>query len=239
MAPAGAKPVREKKPPPVPAAEVEPAEPMEAPDEVEARLAGRIAALRTERAWSLQDLARRSGVSRSTLSRVERGQISPTASVLGRLATAYDRTLSALLAEVESEPRSLVRAAEQTISGDEISGWRRRAVSPPYPGLHAQVVDVVVSPGAQAVEEPPVPGSEQHLWLLSGTLEYTPVTESGEAPTHALHTGMADLGETSPAADESLVLVRGDCLRLRAWGQVRLRCLSPDPARYALVTIPP
>jgi hypothetical protein len=37
----------------------------------------------------------------------------------------------------------------------------------------------------------------------------------------------------------AMVLVRGDCLRLRLWGSARLRCLSPEPARYALFTIPP
>ena len=47
-------------------------------------------------------------------------------------------------------------------------------------------------------------------------------------------------GESGP--DEGpgdFVLVRGDCLRLRLWGPCRLRCLSPDPARYALVTVAP
>src|SRR5690606_17551455 len=52
---------------------------------VSGRLAARLAALRSERGWSLQDLAQRSGVSRSNLSRIERGEISPTADVLVRL----------------------------------------------------------------------------------------------------------------------------------------------------------
>src|SRR5688572_12977307 len=60
-----------------PTVPVEPAKPAEADQGdqgVVARLAGRLAAMRDARDWSLQDLARRSGVSRSTLSRVERGQ---------------------------------------------------------------------------------------------------------------------------------------------------------------------
>ena len=54
-------------------------------DPVDARLAARLAELRAERGWSLGELAERSGVSRSTLSRAERAETSPTAAVLNRL----------------------------------------------------------------------------------------------------------------------------------------------------------
>ncbi|MGQ4428211.1 helix-turn-helix domain-containing protein, partial [Streptomyces violaceoruber] len=82
-------------------------------DPVDARLAARLAELRAERGWSLGELAERSGVSRSTLSRAERGETSPTAAVLNRLCAVYGRTMSRLLSEVEAEPALLVRAAEQ------------------------------------------------------------------------------------------------------------------------------
>ncbi|WP_157881469.1 helix-turn-helix domain-containing protein, partial [Streptomyces phaeochromogenes] len=44
-------------------------------DPVDARLGVRLAELRAERGWSLGELAERSGVSRSTLSRAERAEI--------------------------------------------------------------------------------------------------------------------------------------------------------------------
>ncbi|MFB8167641.1 helix-turn-helix domain-containing protein, partial [Kitasatospora purpeofusca] len=53
------------------------------------RLAERLAELRVERGWTLEELARRADVSRSTLSRVERAEVSPTAALLGRLCTVY------------------------------------------------------------------------------------------------------------------------------------------------------
>ncbi|TSD84991.1 helix-turn-helix transcriptional regulator, partial [Mycobacterium sp. KBS0706] len=80
---------------------------------VDARLAARLAALRAEQGWSLDALAERSGISRATLSRLERGETSPTASLLGRLCTAYGRTMSGLIAEVETDPPQLLRRAEQ------------------------------------------------------------------------------------------------------------------------------
>ncbi|MFF1798770.1 helix-turn-helix domain-containing protein, partial [Kitasatospora sp. NPDC058263] len=74
------------------------------------RLAIRLAELRVEHGWTLEELARRAEVSRSTLSRVERAEVSPTAALLGRLCAVYGRTMSRLLAEVESAPAGLVRA---------------------------------------------------------------------------------------------------------------------------------
>ncbi|MEV7423426.1 MULTISPECIES: helix-turn-helix domain-containing protein [unclassified Streptomyces] len=186
-----------------------------ADDPVDALLAERLAELRSARGWSLEELARRSGVSRSTLSRAERGEISPTASLLGRVCAVYGRTMSQLLSEVEAEPAQLVRAAEQTVWTDAASGFVRRSVSPPQAGLRAEVVEATLRAGADvAYERPPVPGMEQHLWVLEGTVEFT----VGREP-HLLRTG--------------------DCLRTRLWGPTRLRCPGPGPARYAIVVVQP
>jgi transcriptional regulator with XRE-family HTH domain len=182
--------------------------------DVDTRLAARLARLRAERGWSLADLAARTGVSRSTLSRLERAEISPTATVLGRLAAAYERTASRLLAEVESQPRHLVRAADQAVWRDEAAGFVRRSVSPPHASLRGEVIEALLRPGADiSYDQPPVDGMEQHLWMLAGSLEFT-------------------------ADEESYVLLAGDCLRLRLWGRSRLRCLSPEPVRYAIFVIP-
>ncbi|MFD8079816.1 helix-turn-helix domain-containing protein [Streptomyces sp. NPDC059718] len=187
------------------------------PTSVDARLAARLAELRDERGWSLDDLSTRTGVSRSTLSRLERAEISPTAALLGRLCTAYGRTMSRLLAEVESggEPAQLVRAADQRVWTDTPSGFGRRSVSPPHPGLRAEIIEGVLRPGGDiAYEGPPVAGLEHHVWLREGALEVT-------------------------VQDRSHHLAPGDCLRYRLWGTSRFRCPGPDPARYAVVVVLP
>ncbi|WP_354641374.1 helix-turn-helix domain-containing protein [Kitasatospora camelliae] len=181
----------------------------------DARLAARLAELRAERGWSLEELARLSGVSRSTLSRLERAEISPTAAQLGRLCTAYGRTMSRLLAEVEAEPPQLVRAAGQTVWTDPASGFVRRSVSPPHAGLRAELIEGTIPVGgAIDYDAPPVPGLEQHLWVLDGSLE---ITVQGEP--HLLHSG--------------------DCLRFRLWGPSRFQCPGPEAVRYALAIVLP
>ncbi|PRX96716.1 helix-turn-helix domain-containing protein [Allonocardiopsis opalescens] len=184
-------------------------------EQVEARLAARLAELRTEHGWSLDELARRAEVSRSTLSRLERAQISPTAALLNRLCTVYRRTMSQLLAEVESEPPQVVRAGRQTVWRDEGSGFTRRSVSPPHPGLRGELVEAELRAGADiSYEGPAVPGLEQHIWVLDGVLEVT-------------------------AGSTAHTLRAGDCLRFRLWDRSRFRCPGPDPVRYALVVVLP
>ncbi|NUT94676.1 MAG: helix-turn-helix transcriptional regulator [Saccharothrix sp.] len=183
--------------------------------DLDLRLAARLAELRTQRAWSLEDLARRSGVSRSTLSRLERAEISPTTALLAKLCATYELTMSRLLAEVEPAPSPLVRADQQSVWRDDDTGITRRSVSPPSAGLRGEVVEVTLRPGADiAYEGSPVPGLEHHAWILEGAVE---VTVDG-----AVHEARA-----------------GDCLRFRLWGSSRWRSLGPAPARYALTMVLP
>src|ERR1700683_3989135 len=82
-------------------------------DAADMRLAQRLRALRRGRSWSLDELSALSGASRASLSRIENGEVSPTASVLGRLAGAHRTTVSRLLAEIEDNAPPLVRRGEQ------------------------------------------------------------------------------------------------------------------------------
>src|SRR5438309_7102159 len=78
-----------------------------------APLAARIALEREARGWSLAALAAKSGVSKAMISKIERGEASPTATLLGRLSGAFGLTLSTLLARAEHAGGRLVRSADQ------------------------------------------------------------------------------------------------------------------------------
>ncbi|MGK9167765.1 XRE family transcriptional regulator [Inquilinus limosus] len=182
---------------------------------VDARLAARLAALRAEQGWSLDVLAERSGISRATLSRMERGETSPTASLLGRLCTAYGRTMSGLIAEVETDPPQHLRRAEQPGWTDPESGFRRRSVSPPATGFRGELVEGTLPAGAVvAYDGPPIQGLEQHVWMLDGVLELTV-----DGTSHRLEPG--------------------DCLRFRLFGPTRFACPGPRPAHYVIAVCKP
>ncbi|MFI9611548.1 helix-turn-helix domain-containing protein [Streptomyces sp. NPDC052023] len=183
--------------------------------DVDTRLGARLAQLRAERGWSLGELAERSGVSRSTLSRAERAEISPTAAMLNRLCAVFGRTMSQLLSEVEGESALLVREADQQVWADRTSGFVRRSVSPPHTGLRGELVEGRLAMGADiAYDRPPVPGLEQHVWVLEGALAVT-------------------------VGDVEHRLAAGDCLRLRVWGATRFRCAGDEDVRYVLAVVLP
>ncbi|MFZ1681630.1 MAG: helix-turn-helix transcriptional regulator, partial [Rhizobiaceae bacterium] len=112
------------------------------PEPIEARIAARLRSLRLEAGWSLDELAARCGVSRSTLSRIENGQTSPAAGQLGRVCAAFGITLSRLMALAEDTFRPLVRRAEQAAWRDPQCAYHRRIVSPPDPRLAGEAVRV-------------------------------------------------------------------------------------------------
>jgi transcriptional regulator with XRE-family HTH domain len=183
--------------------------------EVERRIAVRLATLRTERGWSLDVLAERTGISRATLSRIERGELSPTASLLGKLCAAYEWTLSRLIAEAETQPVSLVRRADQVAWEDPESHYVRRAISPPGAGLRAEMVEVEIPCGGMVeFDRSPVPGLEHHLWMLQGKLDLT-------------------------VEGRRYRLQAGDCLRYVLHGPTRFECVGGRPARYVIAMARP
>ena len=189
--------------------------PPAAPTEMERRIATRLASLRAERGWSLDALAERTDISRATLSRLERGELSPTAAMLGRLCTTFGWTLSRLMAEAETRTPQLVPAADQAAWTDPATGYRRRAVSPPAAGLRGEMVEVRLPPRAVvAYDASPVPGLEHHLWLVDGTVAI-------------------DVGGTS------WTLSAGDTLRYVLNGPSRFTCTSRREARYVIALVHP
>src|ERR1700742_4037347 len=96
-------------------------------ESLESQLAQRIKLERTQRNWSLAELAERSGVSKAMISKIEREEVSPTAAILGRLAAAFEMTLAALLLKAEGIPR-LSRAAVQKTWRDPATGYVRKQV---------------------------------------------------------------------------------------------------------------
>ena len=90
--------------------------------ESELQLGTRIKVERTARGWSLEALARHSSVSKAMLSKIERGEASPTAELLVRIAAAFEMTLSTLIARAENVGGTLLRLADGPIRPLVMSG---------------------------------------------------------------------------------------------------------------------
>src|SRR5579863_8387632 len=181
---------------------------------LEYRIADRLAELRAERGWTLETLAQRTGISRATLSRLERCELSPTAAMLAMLCGQYGWTLSRLMVEAEQPPPSVISAGEQVTWRDPETGYLRRVVSPPHPKLRGELIEVTLPADASvSYDSSYFPGLEHHLWMLEGKLSL-------------------ELGGTL------LRLQKGDCARYVLGGSSKFEC-GRHPARYVIALVHP
>lgn len=141
-------------------------------DDLEKNIGQSLKALRLERGMTLDQLAVASGVSRAMISKIERGEASPTAVLLARLLNPLKETLSGFFAVAAEPPSPMRRLAEQPSWRDPATGYVRRAVSPPGFAIATDLVDVTLPAGARAAMPPVVadPPQEQYVWLLEGRL---------------------------------------------------------------------
>src|ERR1700760_4101970 len=97
-------------------------------DDLSTRLAQRLRLERDSRGWSLAQLAEVSGVSKATISKIERAEVSPTAVIMVRLAAAFDLTLAGLPLRRENPSGRLMRSDDQPVWHDPQTGYRRQQV---------------------------------------------------------------------------------------------------------------
>ena len=152
---------------------------------LESVIGERLRLLRSARNQTLDDLATASGVSRAMISRIERGEASPTAQLLSRLCAALDLTLSAFFA-FSQEGDALSRRETQVVWRDPETGYQRRAVSAPNTAARVEVIEVEFPAGARIAYPPETAkaGMTQHVWLFSGSLRMTVA-----GTVHDLHPG--------------------------------------------------
>ena len=93
------------------------------PDVVTAAVGRNVRAERVRRAWTLDDLAGRSGVSKGMLSQVEQARTNPSIATICRLATALGVSVATLVEAPEAPSVQVVRA------GQGVTLWRGRAGS--------------------------------------------------------------------------------------------------------------
>ena len=183
--------------------------------DVTGRIAERVRELRAARALSLDALAERSGVSRSMISLVERGESSPTAVVLEKLATGLGVTMASMFEAPRDDgarPGPVARRGDQPLWRDPASGYVRRNVSPSDVPQPMQIVEVEFPPRARVAFETGARDVriQQQVWVLEGTIDVT-------------------------VGEERHRLRDGDCLAMQLDRPTMFHNPTRKPARYAVV----
>lgn len=183
-------------------------------DQLDRRLGQRLKAARLDRELTLEALAERTGVSRAMISRIERGESSPTAALLDRLCAGLGITLSSVF-HVERAGHPVATHAEQPTWRDPASGYLRRNVSPPATGSRVEIVEVEMPAGARVLLDAPRGAArlDQQVWVLGGEIELTVG-------------GVVSL------------LGPGDCMHMLLDGPIAYHNPGAVPARYAVILTP-
>ncbi|MCX5412942.1 helix-turn-helix domain-containing protein [Streptomyces sp. NBC_00059] len=163
------------------------------------QIAARVRDERERRRWTLAQLAEESGVSQAMISRIERGESSPTAVVLGKLSAAFRLSLASLLTP-EGAREDDTAGAEGVRRGagaaewrDPETGYRRRQITGSR--FPAEIAEIRLPAGARV----PYPAAafafvRQIVWVLDGRLTF----HDGDT-VHELDAGdTIELGEPTP-----------------------------------------
>ena len=134
-------------------------------------IAHRLQLLRKSKGLSLEQLAALSDVSKAMISKIERQESSPSATILGRLAAGLGISVTQLLSEEGVEPKNLRRLESQEIWRDPDIGYLRRQVLPPESASGLELIEITLPAGARVSY--PSWGNRayrQRLWLIEGQL---------------------------------------------------------------------
>ena len=180
------------------------------------RIGKRVRELRAQHGFSLDALALKSGVSRSMISLIERGESSPTAVVLEKLAGSLGVTLASIFeipAEANNFPRGPVARREDQVQWrDPASGYVRRNISPPGVRQPLQIVEVQFPAGARVAFETGARDTRiyEQVWVLEGAINIS-------------------------IGDECHRLRKGDCLAMQLDRPTMFHNSTKKSARYVVV----
>ncbi len=148
-------------------------------DPVESSARRRLRGLRTARGWSLDELARRSHISASTISRIETGHRRIALDQLVSLARALDTTVDELLAAADDED-VVIRPSRDVVRG--ITNWTLSRPDDPS----GRIVAKMRMPAAKRRPDPRVHPGREWFYVLDGTArlmlgEREHLVEAGQA----------------------------------------------------------
>ena len=187
---------------------------MDTAGSIEGRIATNLKGRREALGLSLGQLAERSGVSKAMIAKIESGQSSPTASLLGRLCAGLGVTLSTLMNSVESAELTVFRAATQPSWHDSETGLLRTLVAPAASPSATEIARLQLPSGTTVAYDvvPRVP-LRQHIYLQAGSLQFT-------------------------IGGETTVLQPGDCLFALIDRPTRFDVVGDEAAEYLVIQEP-
>lgn len=137
--------------------------------EIQKAVARNIRQAREERRLTLEAAARLTGVSRSMLAQIEKGEVNPTISILWKIANGYKLSFTGLL---DSGAGSLlIRAGDVEPLVEDEGRYINRPAFPFQEGRQFESYRIEIKPGGFLSAQPHLEGAEEYITVFSGSCE--------------------------------------------------------------------
>lgn len=130
----------------------------------------RIRKLRDERGLSLRALAEDCGLSVNAISRIERGESSPTVSSLHRLSKGLRVPITDFFRMDEDQQTIVVRRTQRRRSRSD--GVLMESLGTGLPGQRLEPFMITLAAGAEATDESIMHRGEEFIYIVEGEVEY-------------------------------------------------------------------
>ena len=138
--------------------------------EISAVVAENARRLREEKRLTLEEAARLTGVSRSMLAQIEKGDVNPTISVVWKIANGYRVSFTSLVEPARQRP-VLLRGADAAMLEEDGGRYRNYPAFPYDEERGFETYRIVILPGGSLEAQPHLPGSEESVTVFAGETE--------------------------------------------------------------------
>ncbi len=138
--------------------------------QIEPNVGARLRRLRLQHKLSLRELAEQCGLSFNAISRIERGENSPTVSTLHQLATTLNVPIAAFFEDAQEEATVFIQRDRRLRSN--ANGILMESLGIGLRGQQLEPFLVTVEQGAGNADDPITHGGEEFVYCLEGKINY-------------------------------------------------------------------
>jgi transcriptional regulator with XRE-family HTH domain len=143
--------------------------------EIQKNVARNIKNIRERKKITLDSAAKLTGVSRSMLAQIEKGEVNPTISILWKIANGYKVSFTSL---VNSDTSSLLIRAEDILPLIEDDGrYINRPAFPFQEDKQFETYHIEIKEGGYLQAQPHLDGAEEFITVFEGNVEIVADTE--------------------------------------------------------------
>ncbi|MFE4711979.1 MULTISPECIES: helix-turn-helix domain-containing protein [Bacillales] len=137
-------------------------------DNIQLIFAKNLKALRNQRKLSLDKVSELTGISKTMLGQIERGESNPSITTVWKIANGLKVSFTALINQSQTE--AVVVAKEDIQSLTEEEKYRLYPFFPYDDGRKFEIYTVDIDPGGELISEPHQEGTEEYITVFEGEM---------------------------------------------------------------------